>query len=170
MSGILAWTLGGGAARAAQRLRFEVAVEPGLSLSSLSVEVDRLGVVEQRALSDDGSADGDVAGDGIWTAVVDGPYARVVGVRLAGALPGEAEVDLWEGQARTDDARAATTAWRVVRRDGKLVGERVAVALPAGSSALSEAAPLVVAMGWGLAVLIVLTMLGLWRRPTGVPG
>ncbi len=158
------------AADAPQRLRFEVAVEPGLPLSALSVMVDRLGVSHQVVLSDDGSAAGDVAGDGIWVGRIEGPYARVVGLRLVGQPEQGTTIDLWEGTVRTDDARTATTAWRAVQRDGTPVGERVAVALPGGSSALSEASPLVVSFGWGLVVLIVLTVLGAWRRTPATPG
>ncbi len=150
------------ASAASQRLLFQVQVPAGTATTALAVEVSRLGTTQTVRLTDDGSAPGDVPGDGVHTGWLDGSHATLSQVVLR-----DGEAVLYAGTDVTTRTGVDRVGFALRTVGDRVEAIRAPASLPGAPGRLGTGAGRVAAYGWGALALLYVGGMLLWSRRQG---
>ncbi len=150
-----------------QELLFRLAVPSEAVFEQVKVEIERPDDPRELILVDDGTVAGDLPHDGIHTGRDDGPYTRLLPVRLwVTTTDGESAV-AYEGLVQTVDSRQDAVSWRLVREQSGWVAMPTAAAYPGRTAASAGALPTALALLWGVFVFGIVIWIARGRRSGG---
>jgi len=129
---------------------------PALSVpvEGVSVRLRRLGDSELVRLVDDGSVSGDLPGDRVYTALHEGPYARLLTAELTVDLADRDPELLYAGTETLETDALVRLGWDVRLAPEGLVAARTAAVLPGAGAGPSASDPQSLSFGWGLVVMV----------------
>ncbi len=142
------------AARAATSVRVEVASDWQPDGMSLQLQTQWLGDARDVALQDDGRAPDERAGDGVWTALLQGDEVRALSLVLRVTTDDAPDgFELWSGfEPLPMGTQRLTLA--IDDRGARPMARRSSVALPMRQLELAEASSVAAMFGWAGLVLV----------------
>lgn len=142
-----------------QRLLVQVTVPADLPTGSLSAEITRLGQTTRLALTDDGTAAGDVPGDGVYTGWLTGDAATLSQVVLR-----DGDTVLYAGTDVTTRAGVDRVGFSLRAAGDRIEAVRAPASLPGAPGQLGAQAGRVAAFGWGAFALLYVAGVLAWTR------